>query len=378
MKINVCALWSALCLCGLALSAVQAHAFDEDHKETINGTTLHFRVRGMDKANPYLLILHGGPGMSAHMYYPWGASLEKNLNVVYLDQRGCGESERLKFANPAVEKIGDDPKNYTMENLEKIVTHWLTEGKTEEAREVTMANLLRDIEGVRETLKVDKWYVLGHSWGGMLGLEYVSAHPEHVLGYIHMDGLVSMPELQDAVLDNAEAKFKAEAAGERKPAKEQAENLLKAVQQLRVLSPTNPRRFLGALGLAMGPAGLYFARDGQNAFAQLNRKAAEAVAPYHVPFAALLPAWEPLAALMQTEHYLTRDDHSLPAGITVPTLVLNGKQDGLTTAKAAENIQRDIKTSTLVLLDDCGHFPFAEQPDKTTSAVLDFVAAHSR
>jgi len=48
----------------------------------------------------------------------------------------------------------------------------------------------------------------------MLGLEYVSAHPEHILGYIHLDGLVSLPMTQDAIFDNTEAKFKADAARE--------------------------------------------------------------------------------------------------------------------------------------------------------------------
>src|SRR5579862_5086197 len=124
----------------LALNVTRAWAFDEDHKEKINGVMLHFRVRGDDKANPYLLILHGGPGYSAHMFYPWGPALEKNLNVIYLDQRGCGESTRYHSVSPS---------------------------QTQEAlREFAIVNQIKDIEGVREYLKISRWYVLGHSWGG--------------------------------------------------------------------------------------------------------------------------------------------------------------------------------------------------------------------
>jgi pimeloyl-ACP methyl ester carboxylesterase len=95
MHLIVARFRACLIFCLLLLTALPAFAFDEDHHEVINGAMLHFRVRGTDKAHPYLVLLHGGPGFSAHMFYPWGASLEKTLNVVYLDQRGSGESARL-------------------------------------------------------------------------------------------------------------------------------------------------------------------------------------------------------------------------------------------------------------------------------------------
>ena len=69
--------------CLLLSAALPAFAFDEDHHEVINSALLHFRVRGTDKAHPYLVILHGGPGLSAHMFCPCRASLEKTVNVVY-------------------------------------------------------------------------------------------------------------------------------------------------------------------------------------------------------------------------------------------------------------------------------------------------------
>lgn len=331
--------WRTVFACGLLLLlALPALAFDEDHNIVINGARLHFRVRGADKANPYLVILHGGPGFSAHMFYPWGPSLEKSLNVVYLDQRGCGESARLSVANP----MAPAPA---------------------EIKDYTFQTLVADTEEVRKFLKVDKWFVLGHSNGGMLGLEYVTAHSDHVLGYIHMDGLVSVPQVQGAILDNAAKKFAA--------AKDSTD--LAAVAQLQALPPDNPYRMFGALGLAMGPAGLYFAGDQKAAFASSHAQIGAALKPYHIPPAALMPAQEPAAALIINDHYLTRDDTPLLAKITVPALIINGRQDGVVTPQSAEAAHAAIKGSQLVLLDSCGHFPFFEQPEKTTQAILSFV-----
>jgi len=331
-----------LALCGLLLfAALPAFAFDEDHHEVINGAMLHFRVRGADKANPYLVILHGGPGFSSHMFYSWGPSLEKSLNVVYLDQRGCGESARLSVANVM------DPK-------------------PSEIKGYTFSTLAADIEGVRQFLKVGKWYVLGHSYGGMLGLEYVAAHPDHVLGYIHMDGLVSVPQMQNAILDNAAKKFAATTP------KDTAD--LAAAAQLRALPPDNPARMFGAFGLAMGPAGLYFAGDQKAQFAAFYGQLGTAIKPYGIPYTALMPANEPAVALIANDHFLTRDDTPLLGKISVPTLIINGKQDGVITPQSAEAAHAAIKGSQLAELDNCGHFPFFEQPEKTTSAIVGFIS----
>lgn len=345
---------AAMLLIGSAVvaAAQPARAFDEDHKVSINGTKLHFRVRGADKANPYLLLLHGGPGFSAHMFYAWGPSLEKTLNVVYLDQRGSGESARYTIADPLAPKP-DEVKGYTIENL------------------------VKDLEGVRQTLKIAKWYVLGHSWGGMLGLEYVSAHPEHVLGYIHMDGLLSVPMMEDAVLDNAEAKFRQDARSDDASRKARVEERLNNVRFLRGLPLGDPQRLRGAFGLALGPAALYFAKDQSAAFLAFNQKIQAATRSYNLAPATFF-AGEPAVALIVNDHFQTRDDRPLLARITAPTLILNGKQDGVIPPKMAEIAHNGIKGSELTLLDDCGHFPFAEQPEKTTTAVLEFIKAHSR
>lgn len=212
---------------------------------------------------------------------------------------------------------------------------------------------------------MDKWYVLGHSYGGMLGLEYVAAHPDHVLGFIDMDGLVSVPQMQNSLLANAAKKFAA--------VKDDAD--LATVRQLQALLPDNPARIFGALGLATGPAGLYFAGDPKSASVAFYGQIGQALRPYSIPPAALMPANEPGAALIVNDHFLIRDDTPLLSQITVPTLIINGKEDGVITPQSAEAAHAAIKNSQLVELDACGHFPFFEQPEKTTAAILAFVSA---
>jgi proline iminopeptidase len=320
-------------------------AFDEDHIESINGATLHFRVRGSDKANPYLLILHGGPGFSAHMFYAWGPSLEKTVNVVYLDQRGCGQSAHVAIANP--------------QHIQPS-----------EVKDYTITTLVQDIEGVRQALGVNKWYVLGHSWGGMLGLEYIAAHSDHVSGFVDMDGLVSVPKMTTSILDESKAKF---AAG-KKAGKPGMDTLLTQVAHIRALPQTDPKRLDGALGLALGPAALYFAQDQPVRFMAFNMIIANAVQPYNVPYDTLLPTDAPEAGLIDNDNFLSRDDTVLLAKVTVPTLIINGRQDGVITPVEAKATHTGIRGSELLLLDDCGHFPFADQPDKAAAAVNKFLS----
>jgi len=326
-----------------------AHAFDDDHLETINGTRLHFRVRGTDKAHPYLLLLHGGPGFSSAMFYPWGPRLENRVNVVYLDQRGSGPSARLHFSNLHVPTLF-------------------------EAELFMVSQQIADIEGVRRALHIDKWYVLGHSWGGMLGLEYVSAHPEHARGYVLVDGLVSVPAMTQNILDNAQAKF-TQGKQTNQPG---MGALLAQTAHLRALPQDNPERLLGAFSLALGPAGLYFAHDQAQAFVALDARITEAVRPYGISRADRTPVQEPTQALMVADHFLTRDDTPLLAKISTPTLIIQGQQDGVVSPQSANLAHQAIKNSQLVLLDQCGQFPFAEQPDKSAGAVLAFVSKTSR
>ena len=59
--------------------------------------------------------------------------------------------------------------------------------------------------------------------------------------------------------------------------------------------------------------------------------------------------------------------------IEAPTLVIWGKQDGLVPAVYAEEFGRRIAGSRVEILDECGHIPQVEQPEKTFALVSEFL-----
>lgn len=94
------------------------------------------------------LFLHGGPGAGASPEHRRFFNPAR-YRIVVFDQRGSGRS----------------------------VPHG-------ELRDNNTANLIADIERLREHLEVDRWLVFGGSWGSTLGLAYAEHHPSRCLGLI--------------------------------------------------------------------------------------------------------------------------------------------------------------------------------------------------
>lgn len=98
------------------------------------------------------LYLHGGPGSgcTARNRCYFDPALYK---IVLTDQRGCGRSR------PLVEKMADLEIN-------------------------TTAHIIQDLECLREHLRVDRWTLLGASWGTTLGLAYAQTYPRRVAAMV--------------------------------------------------------------------------------------------------------------------------------------------------------------------------------------------------
>jgi proline iminopeptidase len=109
-----------------------------------------------------LLLLNGGPG-ATHEYFECMESFlpAEGIEIIYYDQLGCGNS--------------DDPKDTTMWSLPRYV---------------------EEVEQVRQALNLtkDNFYLLGHSWGGILAAEYAFKYQDNLKGLIISNMMMSCPE----------------------------------------------------------------------------------------------------------------------------------------------------------------------------------------
>jgi pimeloyl-ACP methyl ester carboxylesterase len=122
---------------------------------TLGGVRQWVRVRGMDRRQPILLYLHGGPGgATSDLAYAFQRPWEDYFTVVQWDQRGFGRS--------AVDVERMDP--------------------------VTKARLVADtielIEDLRRRYDQPKVILVGHSWGSILGASVARARPDLLYAYV--------------------------------------------------------------------------------------------------------------------------------------------------------------------------------------------------
>lgn len=109
-----------------------------------------------------LLLLNGGPG-ATHEYFECMESFlpAEGIELIYYDQLGCGNS--------------DNPKDTSMWSLPRYV---------------------EEVEQVRQALKLDSsnFYLLGHSWGGILAMEYAQKYQQNLKGLIISNMMMSIPD----------------------------------------------------------------------------------------------------------------------------------------------------------------------------------------
>lgn len=109
-----------------------------------------------------VLLLNGGPG-ATHEYFECFENFfpAEGIEFIYYDQLGCGNS--------------DNPNDTTMWDLPRYV---------------------EEVEQVRQALKLDNsnFYLLGHSWGGILAMEYALKYQQNMKGLIISNMMASCPE----------------------------------------------------------------------------------------------------------------------------------------------------------------------------------------
>jgi len=119
---------------------------------TVNGAKMFFDVEGMGFApsgndmieKPVAFVLHGGPGLDHSYFKPWLSPLAEDFQLVYIDHRGTGRSERVPLETCTIEQMADD------------------------------------LEELRKQLGLGKITLIGNSFGGMWAQVYAVRYPENL------------------------------------------------------------------------------------------------------------------------------------------------------------------------------------------------------
>jgi pimeloyl-ACP methyl ester carboxylesterase len=134
----------------------------------IGGIDQWIEVRGQNVNNPILLFIHGGPGiafipLAGAFQGPW----EKYFTVVQWDQRGAGKTYASNDKQPL-------RRTMNVSQMEQ--------------------DTLDVVNYLRNRFKREKIFVVGHSWGSVLGLWLAHEHPELIYAYVGVGQVVNMEQ----------------------------------------------------------------------------------------------------------------------------------------------------------------------------------------
>jgi len=291
----------------VALLATTSAARAQDGSFTHEGVELHYTSAGTGQP---AIILAGGPGLDVNYVKPVADFLPDTYRRIYFEQRGTGRS---RPATPAPESL-------------------------------TLKTVVADLEALREHLKQERLFLVGHSWGGMLAMAYAAEHPDRVDRLILIGSGGPTLEFAQWFSDNITMRLRPEDI-------EAAERWQSEMER-----GADRDKAFGEDIKARLP-GYFFDRAKALEFAA-QFKAEES----HVDVNEAL--WADLGKTYDLRDGLKK--------LARPVLIVQGHQDPIGD-KTAEDIHQLIAGSTLAYINKCGHFPWLEQPEEFRERIRAFL-----
>jgi proline iminopeptidase len=266
-----------------------------------------------DPDAPPLLLLHGGPGASHDYLLPQMLALAAERRLVTYDQRGGGRSRR------------DDDR-----------------------AEIGWRDQVADVQSVAVELGIASLDLVGYSWGGLLAILYAIEAAA---------GRLDTAPASLALIDPAPVTRAYREAFEREFARRQAGPEIAALREelqrsgLRDRDPEANRQRAFELSVAG-----YFA----------DPRRARDLTPFRVTGRVQQSIWQSLG-----------DYDILPAleALRLPAFVVHGREDPIPLA-SSQDAARALRTECVVL-NDCGHVPYVEQPARLFPPLLTFLRERS-
>jgi proline iminopeptidase len=255
-----------------------------------------------------LVLINGGPGGTHHCFHPWLSEAKDNFKVIYYDQRGCGQSDY---------EPGD---GYSFEQA------------------------VNDLENLRKALKIEKWILLGHSYGGAISQYYTIKYPESVLGQI-LVGTVPMMNLEE-LNGTRENDYLSDSELQKK-------NEILGLFRSRKLSLTQ----------------YLYNKDINGDWQRQNFYSPDSVRQ------------------IQMAHYYIETDNTYTSDYTlynfenvflncpIPTLITEGKYDVIWEANKPDIIKKYYQNATLKIFEKSGHNIYSDETDKFVKVIEDWAGS---
>jgi proline iminopeptidase len=274
-------------------------------KMPIRDVSLYVRVIG--RGTP-LALMHGGPGLDYTTMLPFKPCAEQNTLIFY-DHRCNGRS------------TGADVSSMTWDNL------------------------TADAEALRQALGFEKWAVLGHSFGGMVALEYALRYPDSLSHLLLIDSCGDIRWAQEnAPRVLAERGYGAETV-------ESVRRFFNGELAPREVIPAIAK-FAGAYHHHLSPWQLIRILP-----AGLRMKSRPETATY--AYRHLLRGWTVMDRLGE---------------IQTPTLVAAGRYDFLFPPEHQEALAAGIPNARLAIIDEAGHDVHVDRGSETLALIREFLS----
>jgi proline iminopeptidase len=259
-----------------------------------------------------IIFLAGGPGFDVDYFEDAAKLFPAGYRRVFLEQRGTGKSR----------------------------PHHLDAGS------MSLRLAVEDLEALRKHLGLEMLTLAGHSWGGMLAMAYAASHPDRLDLLILIGSGGPTREFFEWYDDNLEARLHSEDKEIRtyweNAAKHGVDADKAALESIKAVFPA-----------------FFFDRAKGLAFA-----AAKPDGSFHAD----------TNTLMMADIEKAYDLRAGLARVTNSVLIVQGHQDP-TGDQTAEEIHALLSGSVIRYINQCGHFPWIEQPEKFKGIVAEFLAA---
>jgi proline iminopeptidase len=275
----------------------------------VGDTRLNVEERGT--GDLALIALHGGPGLDHTMFGEWLDPLGDACRLLLVDERSQGRSE------PSA------PETWTLEQH------------------------ARDVDALAAALGLERYVVLGHSFGAFIALQHAVDFSGRPAGTVISSGapserlLMSHLERELERFEPVELREQVQASWAREAqarTQDEVRALLEEQLPFHFADPRDPR--IDEMRAAM--AGAVYAPD-------VLRAAA-------------------------TDGYGHIEVEDRLGDVRQPVLVLAGRHDRTCSVQAAEAIAGGIPDAELVVFEHSGHMTFVEEPDAYVAAVRRFLA----